>query len=184
MKPGLAKYKLMAEATRFNRKENKNEDLGCLNISRALDEWTNSEIKADLHKLFDEAVVAVQNDPTYKVKTETYNKCRELAITNIIAYSPLRIGAVYLLKISVFLRAKPTFTHEKGSKKLATELPETACEHQRNAANDQIGAKLGFLPDGSRCCENAVQNKGDDFSILHIEILNYEDLDSLRPNLA
>ena len=56
------------------------------------------------------------------------------------------------------------------------QLPANACCHQRSAAVHEIGARVGRLPNGEKCCEYAVEPTN--FSMDNVEDKGLADFTS------
>lgn len=86
-------------------------------------------------------------------------RLNEFVLTECHIYGAVRVGGWQKITMKMFRSAFPIWVHE-DQKILPTNLPESACRHQKAADDGDQMAKIGLCSDGTYCCEVYVPQVG------------------------
>ena len=89
------------------------------------------------------------------ITSATYSVLRELVLTELSAYSVVRIGAWVRMPYRSFVRSKPAWQQGNSvDTRPVTTPPDNACNHQK--VGKTSSAMSGFDKMGNCCCDEAV----------------------------
>ena len=152
---GITHMGAVANRARTERKEKK-ERRDFIPTDQAIQIWINSDERAAQIENLENLADRLRNgDRTVQIPSGTYLTLSEFMITELSAYSVVRIGAWVRMTMRAFIQSRPSWsTDGPNDTRSVTTLPPNACEHQ--LAGTTTAAVVGLSEDGEPCCRNAV----------------------------
>ena len=152
---GITHMGAVVHRARTARKEKK-EQREFVPVDQALNKWINSPERAAQIKNLENLAHRLRNgDSNVEIPAGTYLTLSEFMITELSAYSVVRIGAWVRMTMRQFVQSKPSWsTDGPNDTRSVTTLPPEACQHQ--SAGTTTAAVVGLNEDGEPCCRNAV----------------------------
>ena len=151
--PGVTYMGAAAQRAREERREETEEGV-YMPVDVAIQNWLGSEERANLFKKLKDLADRVRRNEEVNITAATYSALYELALTELSAYSVIRIGAWVRMTIRAFVRSKPAWQGNSADTRPVTTPPDNACHHQKGGKTSS--AMSGFDKKGNRCCDEAV----------------------------
>ena len=151
--PGVTLMGAAATKAREERREEAEEE-GYIPADVAIQRWLGSEERASLMLKLRNLAGKIRRKEPLNITSTTYSDLRELVITELAAYSVVRIGAWVKMTNRAFVRSKPAWQYNTMETRPVTTPPTNACHHQKIAKTSS--AMSGLDKKGNPCCDDAV----------------------------
>ena len=155
--PGVTYMGAAAKRALQERREEAEEGV-YIPVDLAIQRWLCSEDRASLIKNLEELADQIRRKEPVKIPSTMYSALSELILTELAAYSVVRIGAWVRMTYRGFVRSRPAWqVSQEGNymeTRPVTTPPDNACSHQKNGKSS--AALSGFDKEGNRCCNDSV----------------------------
>ena len=155
--PGVTYMGAAASRAREERREEAEEG-ACIPVDVAIQRWLGSDERASLIKNLEELADKIRRKEPVNISSAMYSSLSEFILTELGAYSVVRIGAWGRMTYRGFVKSRPAWQVSQEGNHMdtrpVTTPPDNACRHQKNGKSS--AALSGLDKEGNRCCDDSV----------------------------